>query len=172
MGILSGNPKDEPMHYGEIYGVWQFSMGAKMNLSCLQAYQNHAGDKELKDILQEMIDKTRQIIKECDEVLTANNIAPAPGLPERPGVKLEEIPVGARFTDPEIAAAIAAENAAGLVLCSQIIGMSIREDIAAIFVKFHTEKVALGAKILRMSKNKGWLIPPPLQVQRPEPVHT
>ena len=22
MGILSGNPQDEPMHYGEVYGAW------------------------------------------------------------------------------------------------------------------------------------------------------
>lgn len=22
MGILSGNPTDEPMHYGEVYSIW------------------------------------------------------------------------------------------------------------------------------------------------------
>jgi hypothetical protein len=22
MGILSGNPQDEPMHYGEVFGTW------------------------------------------------------------------------------------------------------------------------------------------------------
>jgi len=22
MGILSGNPKDEPLHYGEVFSVW------------------------------------------------------------------------------------------------------------------------------------------------------
>ena len=24
MGILSGNPTDEPMHYGEVFGTWSF----------------------------------------------------------------------------------------------------------------------------------------------------
>ncbi|PAF39596.1 hypothetical protein CHH69_07305, partial [Terribacillus saccharophilus] len=24
MGILSGNPQDEPLHYGEVYGLWTF----------------------------------------------------------------------------------------------------------------------------------------------------
>lgn len=28
-GILGGNPKEEPMHYGEIFTVWQASMVAK-----------------------------------------------------------------------------------------------------------------------------------------------
>ena len=29
MGVLDGNPKNEPMHYGEIFNVWQFSTMAK-----------------------------------------------------------------------------------------------------------------------------------------------
>jgi len=52
--------------------------------------------------------------------------------------------------------------AAGLVACSQLIGQSIREDIAAMFAQIHMQKVALGGKYLRLNKEKGWLIPPPL----------
>lgn len=48
MGILSGNPKNEPMHYGEIFSVWSASMLAKGMVSCYEAYLNHAGDKDLK----------------------------------------------------------------------------------------------------------------------------
>lgn len=92
-------------------------------------------------------------------------------MPARPEVKLEDIPVGARFTDIEIAAKIAADNAAGLVACSQVMGQSIREDIGALFAKYHLTRAALGVKILRLTKKNGWLVPPPLQVKRPEPVH-
>ena len=24
MGILSGNPTDEPLHYGKVFGTWSF----------------------------------------------------------------------------------------------------------------------------------------------------
>jgi hypothetical protein len=51
--------------------------------------------------------------------------------PERPEVKTNDIPIGARFTDQEIAPMIAADAAIGLVTCSQIMGKSIREDIGA-----------------------------------------
>lgn len=50
-------------------------------------------------------------------------------------------------------------------------GQSIREDIGALFAKYHLTKTALGVKILELSKEKGWLIPPPLQVKRPETVN-
>lgn len=172
MGILSGNPKDEPMHYGEISNVWMASTTAKGVLSCYQAYLNHAGDKDLKKVLEDLIDQAKLEIKECDTLLSDNGIAPAPMLPDRPPVKLEDIPVGARFSDPEIAAMLSADNAVGLVACSQVMGQSIREDIGALFAKYHLTKAAFGLRLLQLSKEKGWLIPPPLQVKRPEPVHS
>jgi len=29
MGMLSGNSKDEPMHYGEVFSTWSFLLTAK-----------------------------------------------------------------------------------------------------------------------------------------------
>jgi hypothetical protein len=168
MGILNGNPKDEPLHYGEIFSVWSASMVARGAVSCYQAFLNHAGDKDLKKILNDLIDQANLEIKELDKLLTENGFAPAPIMPERPPVKLEDIPAGARFTDLEIAAKIGADVAIGLVACSQAMGQSIRVDVGALFAKYHLAKAALGVKILELSKEKGWLIPPPLQVKRPE----
>jgi hypothetical protein len=168
MGILGGNQKNEPMHYGEIFGVWEFSMKAKGCISAYRAFKYHAGDDDLKGIIDDLIDQAELEASECDEILMHNGIVPFPALPERPEAKLEDIPIGAKFSDQEIAAAIAADSAAGLTVCSQIIGTSIREDIGALFMKYHATKAALGLRILRLSKEKGWLIPPPLQVKRPE----
>jgi len=168
MGILTSNPKDEPMHYGEIYGVWMASTAAKGAISCYQAYLNHSGDKDLKKILDALIDQAKLESKELDTLLTDNGITPATTLPERPNVKLEDIPSGARFTDPEIGAKIAADTSMSLVACSQVMGQSIREDIGALFAKYHLTKTALGVRILEIGKEKGWLVPPPLQVKRPE----
>ena len=170
MGILSGNPIDEPLHYGEIYDVWQSSMVAKGTISAYKSYQYHAGDKDLKKILGDLIDQAELEASECDTILTHNGIAPYAALPKRPEAKLEDIPIGARFSDPEIATMIAADTSIGLVACSQIIGKSIREDIGALFGKYHMTKAAFGLKILKVSKEKGWLIPPPLQLMRPDQV--
>ncbi|NEW05929.1 DUF3231 family protein [Paenibacillus sp. SYP-B3998] len=168
MGILSGNPKDEPMHYGEIHAVWMASTVAKGAISFYQAYLNHCGDKDLKKVLNDLIDQAKLESKECDILLTDNGIAPAPTMPERPPVKLEDIPAGARFADPEIAAKISADTSIGLVSCSQAMGQSIRVDIGALFAKYHLTKTAFGLRLLNLSKEKGWLIPPPLQIKRPE----
>lgn len=48
MGILSGNPKNEPMHYGEVFGTWSFLLTAKGMVAGYQTHLNHAGDEDLQ----------------------------------------------------------------------------------------------------------------------------
>lgn len=168
MGILSGNPKDEPLHYGEIFDVWAFSVKAKGCVSVYRAYDYHSGDDDLKKILGDLINQAELEEKECDQILISNGIASSPSLPDRPEAKLEEIPIGARLTDQEITSLIATDTAASMVACSQIMGKSIREDIGALFGKYHMTKAAIALRILEMSKEKGWLVPPPLHIMRPE----
>ncbi|MFC4601807.1 DUF3231 family protein [Cohnella hongkongensis] len=168
MGVLSGNPKDEPMHYGEISSVWGSSKAAKGAASGYQVFLNHAGDNDLKELISDYIKQAKKEIEELDQLLNANGITPAPAMADKPAVKLEDIPEGARFMDQEIAAALSVDISGGLVACSAAMAMCIREDIAALFAKYHTEKVVLAGRILRLLKDKGWLIPPPLQVKRPE----
>lgn len=45
---------------------------------------------------------------------------------------------------------------------------SIREDIAILYGQFYLVKAQFGAKMLKLNKEKGWLIPPPLQVKASE----
>ncbi|WP_077213570.1 DUF3231 family protein [Bacillus dakarensis] len=168
MGILSGNPKDEPMHYGEVYGTWAALLGAKGLLASHQTILNHAGDVDLKKIIEETIDQGKQEIKQLEEVLKENGVGLPPAPPDRPNACLDDIPVGARYQDQEIAAALSTEIAAGLVACSKMIGECIREDLAMMYSQMHSQKAALGAKILRLNKEKGWLVPPPLHKNKGE----
>nr|WP_273386375.1 DUF3231 family protein [Cohnella zeiphila] len=168
---MSGNPKDEPMHYGEVFHAWSFSMAAKGMISCYQTFHNHAGDPDLKKQIEDMIKQAKEEEQDFDKLLLANDIAPSPSPPDKPKANLADIPVGARFSDMEIAAALAMDNSVGLTACSAAMGASIREDVGALFAKCHAAKTAQGLKILRMNKEKGWLVPPPLQMKRPEPAN-
>lgn len=168
MGILSGNPTDEPMHYGEVFGTWSFLTVTKGLIAGYQTHLNHAGDEDLQKLLKEAIEGGQQEIKQIETLLKANGIALPPTPPERPNACLDDIPAGARFMDPEIAIMLGANIAAGLVACSTIMGQCIREDIAMMFGQFHLQKAALGAKALRLNKEKGWLVPPPLHHYKAE----
>ena len=168
MGILSGNPKEEPMHYGEVFGAWTFLATAKGCVASHQTLLNHAGDGDLRKLIEETIEQSKREITQVEELLKENGVGLPPTPPERSKVNIEDIPVGARFQDPEIATSISMDMAAGLIACSNMIAQSVREDVAGMFEEFHTEHAAMGARFLNLNKKKGWLVPPPLHYNKSE----
>jgi len=167
MGILSGNPKEEPLHYGEVFGAWSFVTANKGLISLYQGFINHAGDGDLKKLLDEAVREMKEENTKVEELLKIHGVGLPPTPPERPDANAEEIPVGARFMDPEISAILSANVAQGLVAISGVIGQSTREDVALMFGQFSMNKAQFGAKVLRLNKQKGWLIPPPLHLNSP-----
>lgn len=166
MGILSGNPKKEPMHYGEVYGTYTQLSVAKAALDGYQVYYNHTGDKDLKEFIKDVINSSiKPSIKELEELLISNDVAVPPTPAERPEVDIEQIPVGARLLDAQIAYAIARDIATGLTAMSGLISQCIREDIALMLTQQSAKALKDGAKLLQIMKEKGWLLPPPLHMK-------
>ncbi|WP_252502497.1 DUF3231 family protein [Sporosarcina sp. Marseille-Q4943] len=162
MGILSGNPKEEPMHYGEVLGCWAYAGANKGLISGYQGFINHAGDEDLIELLKDAVEMMKEENKAVEKVLKENGVTPPPTLPDRAVAKAEDIPVGARYMDPEISGAVSINVGQGLVSCSQVIGQCLREDIAMMFSKFHADRLLFGMRLLRLNKEKGWIIPPPM----------
>ncbi|SOC02690.1 uncharacterized protein DUF3231 [Ureibacillus xyleni] len=164
MGILSRNPKEEPMHYGEVFAIWSHVLSNNGMIAAYQTLYNHTGDQELSKIIEEALAGIEEENKKLKDILKVNGVGLPPAPPERPNARRDDIPVGAKFMDPEISAKLSADVAAGLVACSTAMGMSTREDIAYMYGQFHMAKAQLGAKLLRLNKARGWLVPPPLHV--------
>ncbi len=108
-------------------------------------------------------------IKEMEQVLLHNDIAIPPTPAERPEADLEQIPVGARLQDVQVAYLVSAEIAAGVVTSGQQMSQSIREDIGMMFGQFGAKKAKDGAELLQIMKTKGWLVPPPLHHETKQP---
>ena len=77
-----------------------------------QMLLNHVGDDDLKKLLRESIEKCQDEIKQVSTILKENGVALPPASPEPPTADLNDIPPGARFLDPDVAASAAAQNAA------------------------------------------------------------
>ncbi len=135
-------------------------------IAAYQTFINHIGDEDLKKLVQDGIEGMKEENRQVEELLKENGIGLPPAPPERPVAHLEDIPLVARLNDPEIAAAVSKDVAEGLVAASTMIGQCIREDIAAMYGQFHMAKAQFGAKMLKLNKTKGWLVPPPLQLKQ------
>src|SRR5699024_8839826 len=106
MVIYSGAPTKEHVHYEEVIGSCSFLHTAKGEVAGYPTHINHAGDEDLQKLLEEAIRNGQEEIKQIEILLKDNGIGLPPTPPERPKAHLENIPTGARFQDPEIAASL------------------------------------------------------------------
>ncbi|WP_409298363.1 DUF3231 family protein [Peribacillus sp. SCS-26] len=166
MGILNGNPKDEPLHSGEVFYLWTNLFETKAFLVTLQVLINHSGDHDLKLFLGDLKDNClKPGADQVENILKETGIRLPPAPPDRPNVEVQDIPAGARFYDPEIAAMVLKEVNAGMLTASMIMGLSIRKDITELFDTTHSQLAEYAGKLLDVTKDKGWIVPPPLMVK-------
>ncbi|HEO8418823.1 Protein of uncharacterised function (DUF3231) [Mycobacteroides abscessus subsp. abscessus] len=146
MGILSGNPKEEPLHYGEVFDIWASLLAGNSMTAGYQTMLNHAGDGDLKKLLVEAIETCQEEKKQLEEILKENGVATPSAAPEPPEACLEDIPVGARIPDPAIAATLSADIAAGLVTCSQKLVNPSEKTLRPCMVNFILKRQLLERK--------------------------
>lgn len=168
MGLFSDNPKEESMHYGEVFHIWSYLSTAKILDAGYQTHLNHASDEDLQKLLKVAIEGGKQQIHQIEELLKENEVGLPPTPPERAKACSDDIPIGARFPDQEIVSYLWMNVAAGLMACSTIMGQSNREDITLLFGNFHAQITMLGAQVLKLKREKGWLVPPPMHHTKAE----
>jgi hypothetical protein len=163
MGALSEISQREPIPYQEVIHIWGYLTAAQGAMTGNQVFINQVLDEDLKKFLEDIIQKGLKTEVELLQSLLKDNGIALPPAP--PSVSTESIPPGASMNDAQIAAKVSADIAAGLMACSQAAGQSVQEDIAMMFSRFHINKSQAGARLLRLSKEKGWLTSP-LHVQQ------
>jgi len=163
---LTNKKPDEPFHSGEVYHLWSYLYNAKNILVTMQVLINHTGDHDLKTYLEDLVESClTQEEQQVEAILKESGIRLPPAPPDRPNVEVEDIPAGARFHDPEIAIIVQNELMTDRVLCSFVTGVAMREDIRSLFGEFHTQKEEYEQKLLDLSKQKGWIVSPPINVK-------
>lgn len=159
----TGELKEEPLHYGEIFAIWNYLTFVNGALVEYQTYLNHVGDKDLQNYLAEITSgPIRYLIREFEAILKAAGTVLPSRLPEKSPVPLQSIPEGARISDREIVAAIFRNISFALSTLGQIIPLCTHEDLKRVFAEILIMMLKYEETILRIRKEKGWLLQPPL----------
>lgn len=164
--MLKKQTQEEPLHSGEIYHLWTYLYDAKAVLVTTQVFINHTGDHDLKTFLEDLYESClKQEEQQVEAIIKEAGIRLPPAPPDRPNVEVEDIPAGARFHDAEISLLVQKELSAGRILCSYIIGICLHEDIRSMFSDFQAQKEEYEQNLLKITKEKGWLVTPPISVK-------
>ncbi|HLQ97474.1 MAG TPA: DUF3231 family protein [Candidatus Dormibacteraeota bacterium] len=163
---MGNSEEQQPFHSGEVYHLWSYLHETKENLVTIQVLRNHTEDEDLKLLLDDVMENSYQDEEQqVEAILKESGIRLPPAPPDRPNVELQDIPAGARFNDSEIARLIQKELTAGMQLCSYMMGISSQEDIASLFEEFHSLKAEHEWKLVKIIKEKGWYVSPPINIK-------
>ncbi|MCX7922104.1 MAG: DUF3231 family protein [Clostridia bacterium] len=164
----NGELKEQPLNFGEVFSIWRYLVFVNGALVEYQTYLNHVGDKDLKAYLNEITSgPIRYLIQEFEGILKTNGVALPAAPPEKPLCAMESIPEGARVSDKEIISAIFRNISFALMILSQIIPLCTHEDLKQVFSELFKLMKNYEELVLKMRKDKGWLLQPPLHYNNP-----
>lgn len=150
----------EPVNYLEGGGIYGIIAQGRHNLCTLEIMYNHAQDAELKERIQEAMEKLVQpLIQECEGLLKESN-AQVPQFHFTNHQLHKEnlnIPPDARLNDMEIAAAIGTMAKAAQVNILAAMQNSYQLHIGMMFRRFLDEGLDWNYRLLQLMINRGWL---------------
>lgn len=163
---MSMKHQEEPFHSGEVFHLWNFLYLTKNNIVFHQVLINHRGDPDLKKWLEDRLENVLiEEEKQVEGILKETGIRLPPAPPDRPNVELQDIPAGARMNDTEIASISQKECLSEKILCSYIMSICHQENITEMFEEFHVLNSEFEKRLLKLVKDKGWLVLPPINIQ-------
>lgn len=157
---LTDNHKD-PLHVGEAMSCWSYLAFVSEIIVYIGVGLNMTTDSELKKHLQDALNLTKSHRKELSQFMQQEGV-PLPEMPEdKPESNPNDVPLGAKLTDNEIANTININFIVAADMCAGMASEALRTDVALMFLKFQTDKLSLALKTKELMQNKGWLKVPP-----------
>ncbi len=157
--VVQGIVDREPANYleaGSLYGI--ISQG-RYNLSTLEIMYNHAQDPELKELIEECMDKLiNPLIKECEGLLEESHAeVPRFHFNKHQLHEKLDIPEDARLSDMEVAAGIGTMAKAAQVNILAALHQSYQLHIGMTFKKYLDDGLDWNYRLLQLMIHRGWL---------------
>jgi hypothetical protein len=158
-------PSDAPLHIGEAYFAWRYYASITAAKSLCQLLKNHTKDPDLLSAIDAFItDVEDPQARTLKEFMEREGIQFPTLLPDKPDAETGQIPVGAKFTDMEIANLLVVKLEALFTLSHMSMLQSLREDVGGMFLRFQGQLLKVAIQLKRAMHRHGWLLIPPSHV--------
>lgn len=159
---MGTNPR-LPLHAGEAFGLWAYCEAVSETRAICRLLLNHTDDKELKELIEHFIaDVLQPQMMKVQEVMLNKGLSLPDITPDKPKADPGQIPVGARFEDPQIANMLVVKIQGLLLFCHEGLARTLQQDLAAMYYTFQSHVLAQGATLTPLMRKRGWLRLPPV----------
>jgi spore coat protein CotF len=151
-----------PLHVGEVMSFWSFLSEIADEQIHSEAGINSTTDPELRKAYHETVKMLKSQKERITTFLRLEGV-PLPPLSEsKPISDPNQVPLGVKLTDDELANSISIKMYLGISYCATAINESVRTDVSLIWIEFLQEYMMFGANMKALLKKRGWLKVPPL----------
>ncbi|MGA3598916.1 DUF3231 family protein [Lysinibacillus agricola] len=158
MELINGNL--ESLRFKEIFKIWT-QLGVNNGyIASNHAFFKHAVDKNLKAIIVEFIQCLKEENKQLTALLKDNGVLAPPTAIEYGKLKMGDIRGKTAINDTEISAILSMNIASSVITVSQALEISVKKKHTTKYGELHMRYAILGAKLIQLSKDKGWLLAP------------
>ncbi|UTR12615.1 DUF3231 family protein [Evansella sp. LMS18] len=161
IGVDSADEPTAPLNIIEAGDCWKYMTMVENFLRYEETGMNTSTDDEIREMLNDVIKVCESQAERLSKFMKQEGI-PLPDVTSaKPVSNPNEIPLGVKLTDDEIANGIAFK----MVLCAQHCAKgqadAIRYDIGMLWLEFFSEWVTFGATLKALMRKRGWLKVPP-----------
>jgi hypothetical protein len=155
------NENKAPLHVGETMNLWMFLTTIHEANIFNQMGINSTNDDELLEMLQDSSKACEKQTKQVSNLLIKEGIPLPPLTQHKPTSSPNDIPLGAKMTDDEIANGVSIKDVSIIMLCAAGLTQSIRTDVGRIFLQLMLERITFDTSLKNMMIRRGWIKVPP-----------
>ncbi|MCI3920401.1 DUF3231 family protein [Paenibacillus sp. TRM 82003] len=167
---LTDDEPKHPLHVGEVMSLWFYLTALEEMLNVEAVGKNTTVDDELKELLKEALEICNSQAARIKNFMISEGIPLPPLSEQKPESEPNAIPLGAKFTDDEIANMISIKVAGAVVQCATGMAQSIRNDVGMLWGGLMTEYIPFGTKLKTKMRYRGWIKVPPYYYPPGSPV--
>lgn len=151
-----------PIHAGEAFTLWAYYEAAAETRAVLNVLLNHTEDQSLKETIEHFVDEVLEPqVRQVRDVMLHEGVALADVTPDKPKADPRQVPVGARFSDEQVANMLVVKIQGLMQFCHEGLSRSLRDDLAHMYFTFQTHVMAQGLTLKGLMTQRGWLRLPP-----------
>lgn len=150
-----------PLNILEASYSWLYYGLVKEAIAFEEAALNTTMDDEMKGILTDAIKLCQEQAQTMEQFLRKEGV-PLPSVSEpKPYTDPQDIPLGVKLTDNEIANGLALKIIAMSKSASTAAAESVRIDVGIMWVQYLNEALAFGSTLKTKMRKRGWAKTPP-----------
>ncbi|MGP4080468.1 DUF3231 family protein [Pseudalkalibacillus sp. R45] len=158
--LVDNEPKN-PLHVGEVMGIWTYLTVINEAIRYEEIALNTTTDNEVKNLLIDAKKLCESQSQKLSNFMEKEGIPLPLTQPKKPISDSNEVPLGTKLTDDEIANGVSLKIVTAATECAIANSQTIRTDVALIWTEFYTEMLTFGATTKTLLRKRGWLKVPP-----------